>query len=980
MRMENISRPSTDGIDRRHFLRLASLSALAASGLPNLCTAFGAETAMGGSSPAISQIQERIGSLAWRGDLVVVGGTMAGLALAITAARRGIKTLLLESCPFLGTDVSAAWNGHLARGWLADELSALVAPHGGVREGWFDPYITTLACDRVAALRDLTFLLCVTPTRPHRDKAGQLAGVEFVGKSGRQVAAAPVVIDATASQSFSRYAAGTSPLQAKRITRRIYLHGVDVSALSQPFVVPASWNLPFNTLEVQRSLWAGEAVIGFSVEPQHLRGAEPGTSTHHLALDLVIRLHREHPAFAKAILVDIAPLCDIEYISEPVPANLIGTGLHLLTEPSRALAETAWITTFLDHAFDRGKGKSLTPLPPVTSPTGLVVATDELVAAPERRAEAIPLSVAPVTVHPPTDVVVAGCGTGGSFAALAAAQQGARVLVVDMNGIPGGVGTSGKVNSYYRGVKAGMRPAIDTKVNATREDIGKTGDWHPCAKADTLLREMESAHITIETRKRLFGVVKQGRVVTGVLAADEQGYHLYPCRIAIDGTGDGDLAAAAGASFTMGRAKDGVPLFYSYNSVGIKNGSVARTGSFGWADSTDTFDYTRAHVDGRSYFWRQGPFTQDKHYCTHASMLGIRQSRTIKGPVTVTAEDFMDGKTWPDTVCAVSSNFDVGGDFAMESDWLWNWVVLYGLFPYERKGEIPYRTLYPEGVEGMLIACRAYSVEHNLKVLARMQPDIQQLGEVCGIAAALSVQDGVLPSALGTERLRTALKNRNLLPNEQPSLIMDLPCEDLLKELGGKLNGLAMWRLIRKCPKQKIDWNAYVQQQADVNKRFCAAIVAAYRGESHPELTKVLEQSLDTRENEPLLGERSRPRYIVAALALAEAKSPGTSARLQTLLEDESLPATDVLFIYIALSKWGGSEAVSILRGHLKKMDARTNVPDRDKLELAAVRELQSLGCYDESHRAKSRTGLAYFLLRKLAVRLTEEASQSGKV
>src|SRR5690606_38317111 len=64
-----------------------------------------------------------------------------------------------------------------------------------------------------------------------------------------------------------------------------------------------------------------------------------------------------------------------------------------------------------------------------------------------------------------TSVAVAGTGTAGALAALAAARHGAAVIALDAAASPGGIGTNGGITGYFHGVPGGMQAGVDEKVN-----------------------------------------------------------------------------------------------------------------------------------------------------------------------------------------------------------------------------------------------------------------------------------------------------------------------------------------------------------------------------------------------------------------------------------------------------------------------------------------------------------------------------------
>ena len=60
-----------------------------------------------------------------------------------------------------------------------------------------------------------------------------------------------------------------------------------------------------------------------------------------------------------------------------------------------------------------------------------------------------------------TDVAVAGVGTGGALACLAAAKQGVSVIGFDLHSFPGGIGSGGGIHVYYYGVPGGLQNEVD---------------------------------------------------------------------------------------------------------------------------------------------------------------------------------------------------------------------------------------------------------------------------------------------------------------------------------------------------------------------------------------------------------------------------------------------------------------------------------------------------------------------------------------
>lgn len=171
----------------------------------------------------------------------------------------------------------------------------------------------------------------------------------------------------------------------------------------------------------------------------------------------------------------------------------------------------------------------------------------------------------------------------------------------------------------------------------------------------------------------------------------------------IDATGDGDVAAFAGAESTYGAERTHSVMWYSlaqYASPGTTRNNFTST-----VDVSNIEDYTRAILAGR----RRGEAMHD-----HGIYVATRESRHIRGDVTMTLTDQLRFRRWPDVINIHYSNHDIKGQ--TESEWLRS-----GLIPPNLEVEIPYRLVLPAGLEGIVVAGKAISVTHDGLPAVRMQ-------------------------------------------------------------------------------------------------------------------------------------------------------------------------------------------------------------------------------------------------------------------
>ena len=199
----------------------------------------------------------------------------------------------------------------------------------------------------------------------------------------------------------------------------------------------------------------------------------------------------------------------------------------------------------------------------------------------------------------PFDVVIAGGGTAGVVAALAAARQGARTALIERKGYPGGTVTEGgtALHSFYnlwkafpgakkRQVVRGIaQEIIDrlARVGATsgHAEMTKGYDYDSvCTAIDTEMYKLVTfqmlaeAGVFICVNTLLAGAIADGPRIIGAIAESRSGREAFTARAFVDCTAIGDLAARAGARYTE-------PNDYAVaNSIGVANVDVEKYHAF----------------------------------------------------------------------------------------------------------------------------------------------------------------------------------------------------------------------------------------------------------------------------------------------------------------------------------------------------------------------------------------------------------------
>jgi hypothetical protein len=182
------------------------------------------------------------------------------------------------------------------------------------------------------------------------------------------------------------------------------------------------------------------------------------------------------------------------------------------------------------------------------------------------------------------DVVVVGGGPAGFMAALAARRNGADTLLIERESYLGGMITGGFVHSMhgfrhsknytqYNPTTAwettlcvkGMSLEVMARVQEKggRIDHGHIMDPSIREEVDAEIMKQVLDDMMAEWRVEVlfntfaFDAAVEDNVMKGVVAANKSGGQVILAGVVVDASGDGDIAAAAGVPFEMGRETDG---------------------------------------------------------------------------------------------------------------------------------------------------------------------------------------------------------------------------------------------------------------------------------------------------------------------------------------------------------------------------------------------------------------------------------------
>ena len=352
------------------------------------------------------------------------------------------------------------------------------------------------------------------------------------------------------------------------------------------------------------------------------------------------------------------------------------------------------------------------------------------------------------------DVVVAGGGTGGGPAAVAAARSGAKTILVEYQNVLGGVISEGRIGGYgshYDGNVCGFTKELE-RTERTFGQKAKCAYFF--ARSETLRREFVRIGGSVWLGTAACGVRKDGNRLTGVEVALPDGTRgVIRCKVAVDATGNADLAAAAGAETEFISADE--LSIQGCGMAGQPFGAPCVNSDIGFVDETDAADLCffalRSRLSLPDRIWNQ------------SSLVDSRERRRIVGDVRITPIDLLLGRRYPDVICSARSTFDTHGQTTHP---------VFFIRDTGRRGDcilaqVPYRAMLPRGVEGLVVTGLGISAHRDAMPVLRMKADIQNQGYAAGLAVAMAVRDGVTPRRIDVRRLqRKLVECGNIVPED----------------------------------------------------------------------------------------------------------------------------------------------------------------------------------------------------------------------
>ena len=389
------------------------------------------------------------------------------------------------------------------------------------------------------------------------------------------------------------------------------------------------------------------------------------------------------------------------------------------------------------------------------------------------------------------ELIVVGGGFGGVGAAIAAARNGVKTLLIEKTNSLGGEAAKGlvmpfmsnrtKIGDNFKWLSGGIFSEMTDRLNEAGYGIGKTRYHDEYLKLLLNRLVLESgAELLFDTT--VVSVEREGNTIKSVDVFGKGKTYKLEADYFIDASGDANLTAMAGFPFRLGRDEDNLcqpmtlcfrmtgvdkesfkehrdeinPLYKKFKEEGkfknpredvlvfdtlIDNCLHFNTTRIVKLDPTNIFDVTKAEIEAREQMFEIFEFLKENFECfknseiiSSAAEIGVRESRMIDGEYLLTGEEIKKCPGFEDSIAVGNYDIDIHNPTGSGTS--------HYYFPAGEYYEIPYRTLVPKNSENLLVAGRCISVDHEAQASVRIMPIVCCLGEAAGTAIAVAKSNG----------------------------------------------------------------------------------------------------------------------------------------------------------------------------------------------------------------------------------------------
>ena len=381
------------------------------------------------------------------------------------------------------------------------------------------------------------------------------------------------------------------------------------------------------------------------------------------------------------------------------------------------------------------------------------------------------------------DIIVCGAGSAGFCAAVAAARMGAKTALVEKYNTPGGILTVLGNNSIdqfnnpfiqdkkmvitgigwelvLRLQKEGYANIPD--MNAPRENHEQYGvKVNPVAAAKMMDDMLLESGVSLYYGQSVVDAETVDGRIQSILISTKSGLKRLGAKIFIDCTGDGDLAAFAGAEFIAGDGKGvfqpGTLRYYPAVDAQDKILNYGDNRNHVPINITDSDSITKSEIASRKMIFEQ--MKRGDRIMAVAPAVAPREGRRIVGRSVMNVDDYYNGKVFEDSVCYSYWFVDIHRE---------GQAAYIKYITHDKTPTIRLSSMISNDIDNLMMAGRCVSSDRETNSSLRVKASCMAMGQAAGTAAAIAARDGVDAAQVPAEKVKRALdENGAIIPGKE---------------------------------------------------------------------------------------------------------------------------------------------------------------------------------------------------------------------
>lgn len=381
------------------------------------------------------------------------------------------------------------------------------------------------------------------------------------------------------------------------------------------------------------------------------------------------------------------------------------------------------------------------------------------------------------------DIIVCGAGSAGFCAAVAAARMGAKTALVEKYNTPGGILTvlgNNSIDQFNNPFIAEKKMVITgigwelvlrlhkegyariPDMNAPRENHEQYGvKVNPVAAAKIMDDMLLESGVSLYYGQSVVDAETVDGRIQSILISTKSGLKRLGAQIFIDCTGDGDLAAFAGAGFIAGDGRGvfqpGTLRYYPAVDAEDKILNYGDNRNHVPINITDSDSITKSEIASRKMIFEQ--MKRGDRIMAVAPAVAPREGRRIKGITEMNVEDYYNGKVFEDSVCYSYWFVDIHRE---------GQAAYIKYITHDKTPTIRLSAMISKDIDNLMMAGRCVSSDRETNSSLRVKASCMAMGQAVGTAAAIAVREGMDAAQVPVDMVKQALdENGAIIPGKE---------------------------------------------------------------------------------------------------------------------------------------------------------------------------------------------------------------------